>query len=160
MWLLFFRSKSCNTFVTSMTGFVLTLQNITALPESCVWAWPHLHAQHKDVSGARKPIALSQKQNKTTQQIHTRPGKNQCTCVCACMCGWGGGSMRNDCELRTAHHRSLPKGTLTGLCPDVWEADRAQHDPFSSINLLDFQPLGIVARSQILTCTNNTLSWL
>lgn len=126
------KQVSCNTFAASMSHCVLTLQNITAFPESCVWAWPHLHAQHKDVSGARKPIALSQKENKTTQQIHTRPGKNQIILyVCACVYVVGGGvgvGRRNDCELRTAHRRSLPKGTLTGLCPDVWEVDRDEHD--------------------------------
>lgn len=78
-------------------------------------------------------------------------------CVRACMWwegGWGwGGEM------------TVSSGQLIAdLCRREHWRDCAQmcgrQTETNTINLLDFQPLGIVARSQILTCTNNAFSWL
>ena len=135
------------------------------------------HARHKDVSTARKAHSTSTEQEKCRKNpggAHkTRQKSNQgcvcmCVCVCVCVCVCARvcvpvcrerGFMWNDFELgnNSAHRRSLPKGTLTGLCPDVWEGDRAEqsypvfvnlfqlfrHGPFSSINLPYFQALGV-----------------
>lgn len=59
----------------------------------------------------------------------TRSGNKQMEGVCLCVCVGGVEykmTMSWAAHHSSAHHMSRPTGTLTGLCPDVWEGGRAE----------------------------------
>lgn len=130
----FFFFKKWVTTCFSRFCFLLTRQKKTSIPESCIWAWP-------------LPARTAQTHKHLQEAVSWTYQNTECG-VCMSLKWLQAGYQGN-----SAHQWSLPKGTLMGLCPDVWEGERAEHvqcvrnsfQPFRccSINLPNFRALGI-----------------